>query len=285
MASLSQERTDLREQMRFDENRIHLLNQKLLASNQPGDYRPMNEYPPEEESTATPLSGADIRSFVKASLENNSNNEVTGVDLENVLSALGLDKQGHMTNEAKKDRFAKGIRTLCNAHFGNYAEKEQAHILGELLFNSRVFAKEHSDDVSAKTTASVASCVFNSVALLKCIDSKAGSLNDSASHEYYMIERDSDITESRKGKSILRPRHHLTGARKVANGLVDHLFAFVDEQGKPMLTEEESNDMILFEPARLFRFMVEVFDLKEKALRWGSIICYHWRCSGCLHGW
>ena len=82
-----------------------------------------------------------------------------------------------------------------------------------------------------------------------------------------MIERESSITLSKKGKSILRPRHYLTGARKVANGLVDHLFAFVDQDGKPMLSEDESNDMILFEPARLFRLMVEVFDLKDKALR------------------
>ena len=42
---------------------------------------------------------------------------------------------------------------------------------------------------------------------------------------------------------------------------------FVDKDGKPMLTEDESKEMILFEPARLFCFMVEVFDLKEKALR------------------
>jgi hypothetical protein len=169
-----------------------------------------------------------------------------------------------MTNKAKKDCLAKGIRTLCNAHFGNYAKNKQAHILGELLFNSWVFAKELSNNVSAKTTASVASCVFNSVALLKCIDSKAGSLNDLASNEYYMIERDSTITESEKCKSILRPRHHLTGTRKVVNGLVDHLFAFVDQQGKPMLTENESNKIILFGLARLFQFMIEVLISKRR---------------------
>jgi len=66
---------------------------------------------------------------------------------------------------------------------------------------------------------------------------------------------------------ILHPWHHLTGARKVEHGLVNHLFAFVDKDGKPMLTEDESKEMILFEPVRLFRFMVEVFDPKEKALR------------------
>jgi len=86
-----------------------------------------------------------------------------------------------MINEAKEDAFAKGIRTLCNVHFGNYAKKEQAHILGELLFNSRVIAKPYSNEANAKRTAYVASCVFNSVSCLMCIDSKVGSLNDSAS--------------------------------------------------------------------------------------------------------
>ena len=111
--------------MRLDKNCIHLINQKLLACNQPEDYRPTNEYPLEEESTATPLSGSDAKAFAKASLET-SNKEVTVVDLENVLCALGLDKQGHMTNEAKKDILVKGIHTLCDAHFGNYAEKKSS---------------------------------------------------------------------------------------------------------------------------------------------------------------
>jgi len=92
-------------------------------------------------------------------------------------------------------------------------------------------------------------------------------LNDTATHEYAEIEKDSSITQSKKGKSILRPRHHLTGACKVCNGLVDHMFSFVDQDGKPLLSEDERNQMILFEPSRLFRFMVNFFGLEKKAQR------------------
>ena len=74
-----------------------------------------------------------------------------------------------------------------------------------------------------------------------------------------------DLTENKQGKGVLRWRHYLTGTRKIANGLIDHLFLFVDEYGN--LITEEKEDMVLFEPACLFRFMIEVFDLKAKTLR------------------
>ena len=97
---------------------------------------------------------------------------------------------------------------------------------------------------------------------------QAVSLNDSDSAvtEYYEIQCSTNITNPKRGKSIIRPHHHLTGACKVANGLVDHLFAFADKDGKPTLDKDENQEMLLFEPARLFRFIVEVFDLKAKAL-------------------
>ena len=123
----------------------------------------------EDDDPPVPLTGDDFKAFVKALLAL-SKKEVSSNDVDNVIRALGLDEQGHMTKEAKKDAFAKGIHTLCDVHFRNYAEKEEADILGELLFNSRVFAKEYCDEVIAKTTASVASCVFNLVSLLTCID-------------------------------------------------------------------------------------------------------------------
>ena len=171
----------MRKQIRANKNTIYQLNQKLLAINQPGDYRRSNEYPPEDGDSPAPLSADDIKAFIKVSMSS-SKKEVSPTNIDNMLCPLGLNQQGHMTNKVKEDAFAKGIRTLCDFHFGNYAEKEQAHILGELLFKSRVFAKPYSDEVNARTTASVASCVFNSMSLLKCIDSKAGSLNDSASN-------------------------------------------------------------------------------------------------------
>ena len=59
----------------------------------------------------------------------------------------------------------------------------------------------------------IASCVFNAVSLLRKIYSKAGSLNDSAVTEYYEIKGSTNITNSKRGKSILRPPHHLTGSQ------------------------------------------------------------------------
>ena len=109
------------------------------------------------------------------------------------------------------------------------------------------------------------SCIFNAVNILKVVDSKTGSLNDTAVDEYAKIELDLKLTKNQKGKVILQHRHYLTGTRKIANGLVDHLFSFVDKFGKPVASENQ--DMILFEPACLFCFMIEVLSLKEKALR------------------
>ena len=152
------------------------------------------------------------------------------------------------------------------------------------MFNSRIFSKESSCDVSTRTAVSVSSCGFNAVNLLRVIGSKAGSLNDTATHEYVEIEKDSSITQSKKGKSILRPRHHLTGARKVCNGLVNHLLLFVDQGGKPLLSEDERNQMILFKPSCLFRFMVKQIGLEEKAQR-GEVRCLDWGCSCRVHWW
>ena len=69
------------------------------------------------------------------------------------------------------------------------------------------------------------SCIFNAVSLLKAIDSKASSLNDSAADEYAKIEKDAKISCPPMGKTMFRPRHNITRARKIANGLVGHLFS------------------------------------------------------------
>jgi hypothetical protein len=251
---MSLERMDVRRMLKANAKIIVKQNEEIHAVNQPGDMRPLNDYKDDvEQSAPVALNGEDIKSFVKtAMLATSEDRELVEEDLGRVLTALGVNSQGRMSNEKKKESFAKGIHALCEVHFGRYKESEQAHILGELLFDSRIFSKESSCNVSTRTAASVSSCVFNAVNLLRAIDSKAGSLNDTATHEYAAIEKDSSITRSKKGKSILRPRHHLTGARKVCNGLVDHLFSFVDQDGKALLSKDERNQMILFEPPCLF---------------------------------
>ena len=116
-----------------------------------------------------------------------------------------------------------------------------------------------------KSTRSMTSCIFNAVSLLMVIDLKAGSLNDSAADEYSKIEKDAQISSPPVGKTMLRPQHNITWDREIANGLVAHLFTVEVNETNPLVELHE--DMVLFEPERLFRFMLDVFQLKEKAER------------------
>ena len=61
----------------------------------------------------------------------------------------------------------------------------------------------------------------------------------------------------------MRPRHNITRARKIVDGLVSHLFT-LDELHSP--SETCPYDQVSFDPERLFRFYLDVFKLKEKAL-------------------
>ena len=62
-------------------------------------------------------------------------------------------------------------------------------------------AKEASLGATAKATASMASCIFNAVNILKTIDSKAGSLNDdTAVDEYAKIELDSELPRRKRAR-------------------------------------------------------------------------------------
>jgi len=72
-------------------------------------------------------------------------------EIEKVLCAFGIDKQNAIPNEVEKDAFRKCVKTLCDVYFGNYHEKEQDKILGELMFNSRVFSKKTTDWIPFKT--------------------------------------------------------------------------------------------------------------------------------------
>ena len=131
--------------------------------------------------------------------------DVTDAQLCQVFDALGLGQDlGRVTNESKKDKLAKGIRALMDIYFDKYDENIHADLLGEILFNARIFSKCASDKASLKTTRSVSSCIFNVIALLKAIDSKSGALNYSAVDEYAHIEDDSNLSDNGKGKGILR---------------------------------------------------------------------------------
>ena len=93
---------------------------------------------------------------------------------------------------------------------------------------------------------------------------KAGSINDNGVDEYAKIEKDVGLTSPPQGKSMLRPWHNISRARKIANGLVLHLFT-IDDSHSPLV--QSNYDQVIFDPERLFRFMLDVFQLKEKALQ------------------
>ena len=169
-----------------------------------------------------------------------------------------------MSNSSKKTDFVQGIRSLVDYHFRSYDEKEHADILGEMLFNGRIFSKEASNQAAEKITRTMTSCIFHAVALLKNIDMKAGSSNDNSIDEYGKIEKDSGLTSYPRGKSMLRPRHNVTRARNIANGLVKQLFT-IDESSNEL--GENEPDQINFDPERLFRFMLNVFKFENKALQ------------------
>ena len=247
--SLKLEQKIFREQNLQNAADIAALNRRLLASDQPEDLR-AHSNDPCPPPTPEPYSPAGMIQFVKSACSSSNGNQISPADLENVLSAVGLDCQGRPTKVVGRQNFVKGIRFLCNFHFGNYCEEEQADIMGELLFNCEIFSKTSSRKLFEKSTRSFTSCIFNGISVLKRIDAKAGSLNDRGCDDYSKIEFDSKLTSPSVGKSMLRPRHNITRARKIANGLVKYLFSVETNAGQPLMESHE--DMVLFNPERLF---------------------------------
>jgi len=94
----------------------------------------------------------------------------------------------------------------------------------DMLFSANIFSKEACDKTLMKTTRLVMSCIFNVVALLKAIDSKAGSLNDTAVSEYASIEDELEEVKATRedGKwpvGILQKRHYITRARAMSSSI------------------------------------------------------------------
>ena len=150
---------------------------------------------------------------------NSKHYKIAEVDLIQVLEALGLDTKGCVSKKVSKDSFVKGMCTICDFHFSSYEEVARADVLGELLFNSSIFSKSASDKAYKKTAWTMTSCIFNAIEILKNMDMRAGSFNDNSMDEYAKIESHVDLTSPPEGKSMLRPRHNITRARTIANGL------------------------------------------------------------------
>ena len=94
------------------QERVNLeLKEMLLSKTSMGDYHPLSDSPPEEEEVFSPLvrtqyvmSGKDVKSFINHALSRRHSN-LSQTQLEKVMCALGLNKQGRMTTSAKKDLF------------------------------------------------------------------------------------------------------------------------------------------------------------------------------------
>ena len=209
------------------------LNKQLLASNQPGNHHPLgydHDPPPPPE----PYTPEGMKKFVQTALSTNGGLP-SNLDLLNVLSSLKLDYEGRVTNMATKTNFIKGMSFLCDFHFSNYNEHEQADIRGELFFNFNIFSKQAFRKLFEKSNWTMISCIFSDVSLLKAIESETGSLDDFAANEYAKIERDANLSSPPRGKTMLQTSHNITRACKILYGLVARLFSIEVNDNDPLV--------------------------------------------------
>ena len=78
--------------------------------------------------------------------------------------ALGMDRphcHGRIKNKESKAKLLIGMQRIFEYHFGNYDKAERADIMGELLFNGKMFGKEVDSKVAQKFSKSVTSAVFS----------------------------------------------------------------------------------------------------------------------------
>jgi len=77
--------------------------------------------------------------------------------------------------------------------------------------------------IAIKVTRSVTS----SIALLRCIDSRAGSLNDNGIDKYTQIEAASSINQFSLGQSIMQKHWKFTKVRNIAKDFPSHMFCII----------------------------------------------------------
>ena len=105
--------------------------------------------PLDEPSSVSPKK---LKDYMEGTLRNRNPSDD---ELVNVLHSLGLYQSGSISDATDKERLGKGMQFLIGCHFGNYAEAEWADIVGELMFNGKLFGKETSNLVATKVTRSV----------------------------------------------------------------------------------------------------------------------------------
>ena len=202
----------LEKEIRRNQNEINRLNYRLLKADKDvqGDYRSLRDTRDEwddrsDSPTKQTLTGEEVKKLLKNAFSAHRRG-IADDELRGIFTSLGLNNAGALQqHDMKKESIAQCIRVLFDVHFSNYDENERADIMGEMMFNSTIFSKEASQLAAVKATRSITSCIFNVVQLLKVIDMKAGSLNDSATDEYAQIEDDVKLTTHKSVRGPCMP--------------------------------------------------------------------------------
>ena len=103
------------------------------------------------------------------------------------------------------------------------------------------------------------SAVFSPANLLQSVDTHGGALNDSAIHQYAKIERESGLTEMKRGGSMLDHRSRLTEIRNIANHCINKVLNVTHDPYSP------ARDLVKLDPERVLRVALGSYGLLEKA--------------------
>ena len=156
-------------------------------------------------------------------------------------------------------------------HLSRYTEEVRADILGEAMFNGRIFSKANVSKVAAKVAREYTSQILTSAACLKSIDIGT-SLNDRGVSQMAQIEKASGKFKFKRGKSMVHHRNQITKARKIANALVKLLFN-VQINHSEEVKNAKFGDFVELEFERVFRFMIETYGLRQLAVSSGIWFC------------
>ena len=241
------------------------LNKTLLECDIPIDRAEWDSVP---QLPSLPTSES-ISGFVKTALKSGDSHDINPGDLVRVFKALGLDRNGIMSDESSQEKLETGIKMLLDIHFVKKDVKARAECIAKALFINKNFGVDACNEVAFNITRSVTSCIFTSVALLKSMDLKTGSLNDCAISQYAQIEKESGLTNSNRVNSMLHHRGKISHVRNIANRFVKYLFDI--KHNEDPLLREKYGDLVLFDKERLFRYLIENFGLMDKATAQGII--------------
>ena len=178
-----------------------------------------------------------------------------------------------MNHRDSKEQLAEGIYLLTEYHFARKSKTFKADVIGELLFNKTITGQEGANHVAKNVSRSVTSSIFSATAIQQVIGTSAGSLNNSGADEYATIEnkcKDTDAGHGTRNRHMLHLRHKLTKVKNICNPFVQKVF-HLKHNADPNI-RDELGDIIEFNFERLFRFLVDMFGLREHAVADGIFV-------------